>query len=274
MSPAVNNVVVATTINPADQVIYDLCKSKNYNAYCGSEEDVFGRTLNAAECFNADIIVDVTSDCPFVNPEHITHLVDIVKRGPAVYASNVIERTFPDGLDVQVYTRAAFKELGTFRGINREHSGYNFVLPCGDKFDRVSVIAPLPFHHPEWRLTLDTAEDLKVLRNIYYRWIQHNSCSFGFSTNALVLWLQRHPEVLTNLEVKSTTPGLAKENDIQNTPRMEAVIAKGLRKCLSPEDRMLVDNALAELKTIRSVYSERVFTSAVMLLVSDIMERA
>ena len=55
-----------------------------------------------------DVIVRITSDCPFSDPL-IDRLINILITKKLDYASNTLEPTYPDGLDVEVFTFKALK---------------------------------------------------------------------------------------------------------------------------------------------------------------------
>ena len=69
------NIVVATTINPADDVILSLCDKRNWSWFRGSEEDVLDRYYHAAMEYEADAVVRITSDCPLIEPEVVDRVV-------------------------------------------------------------------------------------------------------------------------------------------------------------------------------------------------------
>ena len=206
MANVVDEVVVATTTNKADRVIVEMCREKGWPVHCGSEEDVLGRTLEAATAFSPRIIVDVTSDCPFADPRHVDLLVAAILRHGADYASNIEPRSWPDGFDVQAYKMAALIKLSEDPRSNREHSGWNATQ--FRELRRWSYSAPKPCWHPSWRLTLDTAADLDTLRGVWERYVNRTAHNELFSAPELIKWIASHKEVMVNREVDSTTPGV------------------------------------------------------------------
>ena len=164
MADGVDLIVVASTENPADDVIEDYCRDREWPCFRGSEEDVLGRMVACSPWSGAHIIVDVTADCPLVSPEHIEHLVRAIKENELDYASNVMERSWPDGLDVQTYTASALYRMNGFKeeDLKREHSGWNFVMNR-KAFSTYNMIAPEKYDLPDLRLTLDTPKDYRLL---------------------------------------------------------------------------------------------------------------
>ena len=96
-SAYVDTVAVATTVNAADDAISALSDSLGCACYRGSEEDVMLRVLDTARSVSADIIVELTGDCPFIDPVYIDKVIELYFSGSYDYASNVVERSFPDG---------------------------------------------------------------------------------------------------------------------------------------------------------------------------------
>ena len=95
-SRLVNMIVIATSENPKDDRLVEYCQNENMLVFRGSEDDVFGRVLECAEFCEADIIVEITADCPLVDPFHVDTLIDALEDYD--YASNVLIRRWPDGL--------------------------------------------------------------------------------------------------------------------------------------------------------------------------------
>lgn len=171
-----SNIVVATTTHRRERPILDLCYILNVRCFRGSEDDVLGRVYRAALLHTKDInsvIVDITADCPLVDPHHIIKLVQWV-RDDCNYASNIMPRTWPDGFDVQVYTRGLLQKLYIHKDSIREHTGWNAMQLLMKKpgFKHKHLNAPPSYNHPEWRLTLDTEQDYKTLQHIY-RWLEY-----------------------------------------------------------------------------------------------------
>lgn len=141
--------------------------------YRGSENDVLARYYEAAEQFEGDIIVRLTSDCPIIDPivmdETICYYIDHASEFD--YVSNTIERTYPRGLDTEVFSREAleksYKEATLER--DREHvTAYMYTNP--EKFRLGSISNPQDLGHYRW--TVDTVEDFElielILKELYH----------------------------------------------------------------------------------------------------------
>jgi len=158
-------VVIATTTNKLDAaIVYYTQKYLGIKYFRGSEENVLGRTYECAQKHKADIIVDVTSDCPFVQPHLIAYCTQRLVNKNLDYYSNVVDRSYPDGLDTQVYTFDTLVDLFYHEEAVHEHSGWNAVLLTKELKLKISMLkAEDKFNYPDWRWTLDTIEDYILL---------------------------------------------------------------------------------------------------------------
>ena len=167
-SKTVSNVVIATTIQPGDDTIVDLCESHGWKYFRGSETDVLDRYYQAASTFKADIVVRITADCPLIEPEIIDTVVNefLSVYRDADYVSNTLIRTFPRGLDVEVISYTALSKAWQedHDPASREHvTPYIWRRP--EKFRIRNVANDRDYSYMRW--TVDTAEDMAFVRKIY-----------------------------------------------------------------------------------------------------------
>lgn len=134
----------------------------------GSELDVLDRYVRAAVETDADVVVRVTSDCPLIDPEVVDEVIALLGEGArdADYASNTLERSFPRGLDVEAFTRAALEEAGALAvdPFEREHVT-PFIWRRPERY--LSRQLRCDVDHSARRWTLDTPEDYELLRRIF-----------------------------------------------------------------------------------------------------------
>lgn len=160
-------ITVASTVAPPDAVIADLCERRGICVHRGPVEDIATRILEAAG--DADVIVQITGDCPLVDPDHVDRTVALLLDQKADYASNSLEGcTFPIGFDVRCFTRAALEKTLdlTDDPVDRVHGSY-FIYRRPDLFKLVGWDAPADMHWPELRLTVDEPADYEVVRRVY-----------------------------------------------------------------------------------------------------------
>lgn len=164
----INSIVIATTTLGKDNIIVDEANRLGVKYYRGSENDVLSRYYYAAKENNADIIVRVTSDCPLIDSNiterTIQYYIDNIKEYD--YVSNTLDRTYPRGLDTEVFgfkvLEKAFKKADSER--DREH-----VTPY--IWDNPNVFKLGCFrnnvNYSEYRWTLDTEKDFQLINRIY-----------------------------------------------------------------------------------------------------------
>ncbi len=182
--------VVATSVLPADDTIARECEHLKVACFRGDEVDVLDRYYRAAQKFAADAVVRITADCPLIDPELVDTTIRTFLEQKADYANNTSPRTYPRGLDTEVFT---------FTGLER--AWREAVKP----YEREHV-TPYFYEHPELfrvaftrgerdysahRWTLDTPEDLELIRAIYAR--LDNRDDFGWREVLAVT--EREPEL-------------------------------------------------------------------------------
>ncbi len=209
-------VMVATTEDPADDPIANLCKERGFAVYRGSVHDVLDRYYHASRSKRADVVVRITADCPVIDPgvidrtvqaflgearpqdevlSHRSPRIDLLPAtGPYDFAANRLpppfHRTYPIGLDVEVCTSQALEYAWAHADENhqREH-----VMPyLYEEEGRFNVL--LVNHETDLgslRWTVDMPEDLELLRRIYAHFGDRDDFSW---LDVLDLW-QKNPEL-------------------------------------------------------------------------------
>lgn len=189
-------VVVATTTDPSDEAVEALCKAHGYPCYRGSMFDVLDRYYQAARRFQAGIIVRITADCPVIDPQVIDQTVqEFLAPGTAWdFAANRLPppwgRTYPIGLDTEVCTFAGLETAWREATLphQREHV-MPFFYEQPERFRILLVNAPAD--HGALRWTVDTKEDLELLRQIYARFDGRDD----FSWMEVLALLEREPDL-------------------------------------------------------------------------------
>jgi len=164
----VNEVIVATSTEPADDVILTECQRLGTDAFRGSEQDVLDRYYRAAQQARAEVVVRITSDCPLIDPGVSDKTIQAFLTDRPDYASNALERTYPRGLDTEVMTFGALESARTEarQACQREHVT-PFLYQHPERFKILSVRGDHDYSQYRW--TLDTPEDLEFLRAVYAR---------------------------------------------------------------------------------------------------------
>lgn len=165
-SKKINHVVVATTVNPLDDIIEEWAIKNKVALYRGSEDDVLDRYYNAAKKFNADVIVRITADDPFKDPEIIDKVIDMLLSLQLDFAYNNNPPSFPEGLDTEVFTYKALQiaHANAKDSFEREHvTQYFYRNPS--IFKQSNFPYSINLSHLRW--TLDTNSDYEMTKEIY-----------------------------------------------------------------------------------------------------------
>ena len=205
----VEAVIVATTTEPADDPVADYCDAHGYPVYRDSLHDVLDRYYQAARWFGARTVVRITADCPLIDPVVVDRTVKAFRgadlphlqclnpelSGGYDFCANRLPppwgRTYPIGLDTEV---CSFDGLETIWKEAQEPHQREHVMPYF--YDHQERFKILLVHHKmdlgALRLTVDTAEDLELLRQVYAHFLGRDD----FSWLEVVDLLERQPELL------------------------------------------------------------------------------
>lgn len=187
----INEIVVATTGSPKDAAIVLACTGLEVACFRGSEEDVLDRYFRAAEEFRSDAVVRITSDCPLIDPALVDEVIQCFVEQHADFSCNVMPRTYPRGLDAEVFTTEALRKawLISDRPHQREHVTPLF-YERSDIFRLAAVRGEQDYSQYRW--TLDTPEDLGLIRAIY----SYFENGDGFGWREVVALMERSPELV------------------------------------------------------------------------------
>ena len=202
----VDRIVVATTTNTIDEPVVHLSQQEGVEVFRGSEDDVLARFAGAARMSQAGVVVRVTADCPLIDPEVTDRVIsELVEHShDCDYASNVLQRTYPHGLDVEAFFMETLLRVDRMARskLAREHVTLfvyserpelflcRSVMDCNDNSDLC------------W--TVDTAEDIRLVRAVYE--------ALGLGTRSrnyqeIVSFVRAHPELMRiNAGVKTWQP--------------------------------------------------------------------
>ena len=186
----VDEIVVATTNSEADDVIVRECRGLTVPFFRGSENDLLDRYYHAALECSAEVVVRVTSDCPLIDPDLVDKTIRVFQDRHADYASNVFPRTYPRGLDTEVFAMVALERnwREAHQPHQREHvTPYFYEHP--EIFRLTSLRGQTDYSQHRW--TLDTAADLELLRTIH----AHFDNRDDFAWREAIEVMEREPEL-------------------------------------------------------------------------------
>lgn len=162
-----DELVIATTINDSDQPIIELCERLGVAYHRGSEEDILSRYFEAATKFGADVVVRVTSDCPLIDPGVVDEVIGLYSNSwdKYDYVSNTLERTYPRGLDTEVFSMATLLKAHSEarEQPEREHVTL-FIYRRPEQFRLANSSNAKDYSQYRW--TVDTPEDFELIKLI------------------------------------------------------------------------------------------------------------
>ncbi len=197
-----DEIVITTTVNVEDEKIVDFCRFEKIPLFRGQSEDVLDRFFYAAQTFKADVVVRITADCPFCDPLIIDQVIKTyLDNYPKYdYVSNSHMRSYPIGMDVEVFSFKALEEAFHEATLPEEREHVTpFIYRRPTRYHKKLIS-----HEPDlsnFRLTVDTIEDFelikKILEDIYPK-------KPHFTMDDIIHILQfEHPEwVMINAAVK------------------------------------------------------------------------
>jgi spore coat polysaccharide biosynthesis protein SpsF len=193
-SKRIDNFILATTNNPQDRVLIQFAKKNSLDFFTGDENDVLDRFYQAAKRFSIKIIVRITPDDPFKDPEIIDKAVEIFLNGQdrIDYVTNILPPTYPIGLDIEVFTFEALQKAWNEakKPSEREHvTPYIWNHPEIFQIENFGLEKNLSY----LRWTLDDYRDLQFTQEIYQRLYPKKKI---FLMNDILKLLNQHPSLV------------------------------------------------------------------------------
>ncbi|MDC0208128.1 glycosyltransferase family protein [Nitrosopumilus sp.] len=213
-STKIDKIVIATTEKIDDDIIMNISKSNNCDYFRGSEKDVLDRYFNCAKKFNFDVIVRITSDCPLIDPEIIDKVLEKFLMEDYDYVTNTFPRTYPKGLDVEVFSYSILERMCKDAKLPSEREHVTQFILNHDEFRIGNVEYENDLSQLRW--TLDQKEDLDFLLNV----IKGIDSRPILMDNILKL-LEKNPEL------KEINSGIDPDQGIKKSKEEDKIFLKG-----------------------------------------------
>ncbi len=188
----IDEIIIAAPSSIHDQPIVDLGKKMNVKTFTGSETNVLERFYLAASKYSCEHIVRLTGDCPLIDPAVVDQCVSFYKANSYDYVSNTLTRTFPRGMDTEVFSFSLLEEAydRASKDFEKEHVTPYFYTQKG-KFNIGQFENKKDLSH--LRLTVDTAADFRLVK-----WVIEKLYPIkpDFILNDIVELLNAHPEII------------------------------------------------------------------------------
>ena len=187
-------IVVATSVNPKDDPLEELCYQINIPCFRGSEEDLLERHYLCAKKFDAQVVAKIPSDCPLIDSAIIDKGFEIFFENDFDFVSNLHPASYPDGNDVEIFTFSALEKahLEATKKMEREHTTpYFWENPDKFKIGNFRWEKALDYSMSH-RFTIDYEEDYFFIKAVFEKLYPTNP-SFGLED--ILNLLEAHPEI-------------------------------------------------------------------------------
>ena len=160
-----DKIIVATTNTKEDDIIFDFTKKMNIECFRGNEDDVLDRYYQCAKEYDLDIIIRITADCPLIDPQIVNKALNEFEIGKIDYIQNLDPRTFPDGMDIEIFKFNILKEAWKNADLSSEREHVTPYFRNNEKkFNIKNFSHDKDLSHYRW--TLDYHEDLELIKII------------------------------------------------------------------------------------------------------------
>jgi spore coat polysaccharide biosynthesis protein SpsF len=193
-STLIDEVIIATTINKTDDPIIELCEKLNIKYYRGSENDVLQRVLEAHLSIDSDVIVELTGDCPIIDPIVIDKVVAKYLENDYDYVSNGHIRSYPDGFDVQIFSTKLLTEVEKLATDLYDRENVSSYIYKGDTYKLQEVVAEENEYWPELRVTLDDTGDYLLIKEIIKHF--HEDKNYDYTVKEVVEYVKSNMHLL------------------------------------------------------------------------------
>ncbi|MCX7596048.1 MAG: aminotransferase class III-fold pyridoxal phosphate-dependent enzyme [Fischerella sp.] len=191
LARGIDQIVLATSEHPRNQPLVSHVQQLGYPVYQGSEEDVLDRFYQVAKIYQPEVVVRITGDCPLIDPEVVDQAITQFSQTKVDYLSNGNPPTYPDGLDVEVFS---FDALATAWQAATKPSDREHVTPYireSGQFKTANLAATEDWSKERW--TVDEPEDFEVVRHVF----EHFQPRLDFSWREVLELRQQQPQLFS-----------------------------------------------------------------------------
>jgi spore coat polysaccharide biosynthesis protein SpsF (cytidylyltransferase family) len=161
----IDKVVVATSFNSNNDPLVSFVNSQGFETYRGSEQDVLSRFYEAAKFHNATTVIRITADCPLVDPILIDSLIEDYFKSDSDYATNTLPPTYPDGLDVEVFSFKSLERAYQEAVAPNEREHVTPYIRYSGNFKIHNTVNNIDYSDRRW--TVDEVDDFEVVSHIF-----------------------------------------------------------------------------------------------------------
>lgn len=189
-SKTVEQIILATSSRKEDDRLVEIANKWKISSFVGDENDVLSRFYHAAVKFNADPIIRITGDCPLVDPDLLDKMMKLYLKNSYDYVSNTITPTYPDGLDIEIFSIDALTKSFNEAKLESEREHVTpYIWKNPEKFHLYNF--KNSEDQSEFRWCVDEQEDLELIRKIYANFKPRTIFSF----NDVIEFLKLNPKI-------------------------------------------------------------------------------
>jgi glutamate-1-semialdehyde 2,1-aminomutase len=188
-STKIDQLIVATPKNSRNYELNKYLKKEGYSVFEGSENNVLNRYYEAAKEENADAIVRITGDCPLIDVQLVDEFITHFHSNTLDYVSNIEQPSFPDGLDIEVFSFESLKDANNLAKSDFEIEHVTPYIRNLPQALKASIANPIDYSKYRW--TVDEPEDFIVVKEVF----NHFAPDIYFDWNKILLLQEERPDV-------------------------------------------------------------------------------
>lgn len=186
----IKKIILLTTNLKEDKILEKISIQNKIDFFTGDEKNVLSRFNDCAKKFNVENIIRITGDCPLIDPLLINKMVKIYFKSNYDYISNTIKPTYPDGLDVEIFSKNSLIKASLEAKLKSEKEHVTpYIINHPEKFQLFNVKNNIDLSNLRW--TVDEKSDLKFVRKIYKKM----NPRLDFTTKDILRLLMNEPEL-------------------------------------------------------------------------------
>jgi len=159
-------IFLLTTNNHEDDILEKIGEKNKISVFRGSKNDVLKRYYDCSLKNKIDIVIRITGDCPLIDPNIVLKMLNIFNENKFDYITNRLPPTFPDGLDVEIFSFDVLKKIHKKSKMKSEREHVTPLIIKNPKLFKIfNFQNSIDYSHLRW--TVDDKKDLKLIRKIY-----------------------------------------------------------------------------------------------------------
>jgi len=188
----VDEIIIATTRRNIDDKIIEIAESFGLKSFRGKTDDVLDRFYQASKKYNVNIIIRITADCPLIDSNESSKVLEEFISGKYDYASND-SKTYPNGLDTECFTFDALENAWNESKLKSEREHVTPYIWKNTEKNKILIVnnnTKIKLNDLKW--SVDNKEDFEFVKKIYSKLYKNNN---NFSMNDVLVLLEKEPEL-------------------------------------------------------------------------------